>query len=247
MKKRRPSNGAGWNKGQSQGVKTHFRLVETQYLANTLIREQNWHDLALLLVALDTALRACDLLQLRVRDVCYRNGQLRQKLARQQRKTGKPVEPVLTPATQQALARWIETSGKRRDAFLFTRTKAGREASPITRVHLSRLVKRWAEWLGHPPDDYACHSLRRTRGVQMYQAGERVADIAKMYGHSSEASTLFYLGITQQRVTEMCLRHGLQLDFGEVNGRKLLGKRRQPSNPAAPRDLQQFCPNVAKT
>lgn len=110
MKKSRPNNGAGWNKGQSQGVKTHFTLTETQHLAERMIKDRNWHDLALLLVALDTALRACDLLQLRVRDVCYRNGELRQKLARQQRKTGKPVEPVLTPATQHALAQWIEAS-----------------------------------------------------------------------------------------------------------------------------------------
>ena len=213
MTKKRRRNGAGWNKSRSQGVKTHFKTSETAYLADSFLKTENWHDLTLFLVALDTALRACDLLQMKVEDVCYSNGQIRQKLAKRQQKTSKPVEPVLTPDTQQALAIWIKRSGKTRDEFLFTRTKQGWDANPITRVHLSRMVKHWAEWLGHPPDDYACHSLRRTRGVQMYEAGERVADISKMYGHSSEASTLLYLGITQQRVTEMCLRHGLALDF----------------------------------
>ena len=206
-KKRR--NGAGWNKDQSQGVKSHFTQPEVKYLVQTFMFEQNWHDLALFLVALDTALRASDLLDLKVGDVCYSNGRLRQKLSRRQQKTSKPVEPVLTPSAQRALARWIEASGKSRSAYLFTRTRKGAAAKPITRVHLSRLVKTWASWLGHPPDDYACHSLRRTKGVMMYDAGERVADISKMYGHASEVSTLHYLGITQMHVTEMCMRYDL--------------------------------------
>ncbi|MDA7426756.1 tyrosine-type recombinase/integrase [Thalassococcus lentus] len=206
-KKRR--NGAGWNKDRAQGPKSHFTRAQVQELIVQLSRSQNWHDLALLLFALDTALRASDLLTLRVVDVSYSDGRLRQKLARKQKKTGKLVEPVITPSTQRALARWIRSSGKGKQDFLFTRTKSAISADPITRVHLSRLIKQWAEQLGKPPDDFACHSLRRTKGVLMYQAGERVADISRMYGHASEASTLHYLGITQMRVTEMCLRYDL--------------------------------------
>lgn len=202
-------NGAGWNKDKAQGPKSHFTPVLVHELVVQLKHSRNWHDLALLLVAVDTALRASDLLALRVSDVSFSDGQLRQKLARKQQKTGKLVEPVITPSAQQALARWIKLSGKGKQDFLFTRTKSDNSADPITRVHLSRLIKHWAEQLGQPPDDYACHSLRRTKGVLMYQAGERVADISRMYGHASEASTLHYLGITQMRVTEMCLRYDL--------------------------------------
>ncbi len=247
MTKKHRQNGAGWNKNQSQGVKTHFKQAETGFLAGMFLNTANWHDLAMFLTALDTALRACDLLKMKVSDVCYSNGQVRQKLARRQQKTSKPVEPVLTPDTRQALAMWIGASGKRRDEFLFTRTKKGRDAGPITRVHLSRLVKKWAEWLGHPPDDYACHSLRRTRGVQMYEAGERVADVSKMYGHSSETSTLHYLGITQQRVTEMCLRHGLELDFNAIRDHRPMCAQAQIGKPAPEAEPKYFCPNAAKT
>lgn len=206
-KKRR--NGAGWNKDRAQGPKSHFTPAQVQDLVVQLSQSQNWHDLALLLVAVDTALRASDLLALRVSDVTFLDGRLRQKLARKQQKTGKLVEPVITPSAQQALALWIASSGKGKQDFLFTRTKSDHASKPITRVHLSRLIKHWAEKLGQPPDDYACHSLRRTKGVLMYQAGERVADISRMYGHASEASTLHYLGISQMRVTEMCLRYDL--------------------------------------
>ncbi len=239
QKKRR--NGAGWNKDQSQGVKSHFTQPEVRYLIQTFLFEENWHDLALLLVALDTALRAGDLLQLKVGDVCYSDGRLRRKLARRQQKTGKPVEPVLTPSAQRALAQWISLSGKHRDAYLFTRTKRGSNAKPITRVHLSRLIKTWAGWLGHAPDDYACHSLRRSKGVMMYDAGERVADIAKMYGHSSEASTLHYLGITQRRVTEMCLRYDLGVESNHARRHRPVLKRPRVPKPVAHRDPELFC------
>ena len=250
MTKKRRKNGAGWNKGRAQGAKTHFTPREVDWLISSLVWEENFHDLALLTVAIDTALRACDLLQLRVQDVCYSDGQVRQRLPKQQQKTSKPVEPVLTPDTQQALARWIKVSGKRRCEYLFTRTKKGRDATPITRVHLSRLVKQWAQWLGHPPDDYACHSLRRTRGVEMFHGGERVADISKMYGHSSEASTLLYLGITQQRVTEMCLRYGCKIRFNQTRlqagAPRPMSRRGQPPAVPRPRHPTLFCPGAVK-
>ena len=222
-------------------MKNHFTQAEVRYLVQTFVFEENWHDLALLLVALDTALRAGDLLQLKVGDVCYSDGRFRRKLARRQQKTGKPVEPVLTPSTQRSLARWIKISGKTRDAYLFTRAKRSADATPITRVHLSRLIKTWAGWLGHAPDDYACHSLRRTKGVMMYDAGERVADISRMYGHSSEASTLHYLGITQRRVTEMCLRYDLGVEFNRSRHRRPVRTRPRAPTPIAQRDPELFC------
>ena len=243
QKKRR--NGAGWNKNQSQGVKSHFTAPEVQYLVQTFQFEENWHDLALFLTALDTALRASDLLDLKVSDVCYSDGRIRQKLARRQQKTGKPVEPVLTPSAQHALARWIKHSGKHRESYLFTRSKKALDAKPITRVHLSRLVKIWATWLGHPPDDYACHSLRRTKGVMLYEAGERVAEISKMYGHASEASTSFYLGITQARVTEMCLRYDLGVSFNAKRKHRPVLKRPKAPRPKGLIDPELYCANAA--
>ena len=213
MRKKLRLNGAGWNKDRSQGIKVHFTAAEIRQLSIWLIKQEQWHDYALLSLALDSMLRSVDLLNLQVRDVCYSNGQVRSKISAKQRKTARPVHPELTGVTRKAVAHWISVSGKPRSAYLFTRTKKYRDAKPITRKHLSSLVKLWARWLGHPPDDYASHSLRRTKGLLMYRAGERVADIAKAYGHASEASTLAYLGIDQVRVGEMCRKYALTVDF----------------------------------
>ena len=62
-------NGAGWNKDKAQGAKRHFTLAQTVTLTKLLKQKRLWHDLALLTVGLDTLLRSCDLLALKVADV----------------------------------------------------------------------------------------------------------------------------------------------------------------------------------
>ena len=242
MRKKRCPNGAGWNKGRSQGVKIHFTPAEINQLSHLLIAQENWHDYALLSLSLDSMLRSVDLLNLQVRDLCYSNGQVRTKISARQKKTARPVHPELTGVTRKAVAHWISVSGKRRDEYLFTRTKKHRDAKPITRKHLSSLVKQWAGWLGHPPDDYASHSLRRTKGLLMYQAGERVADIAKAYGHAAEASTLAYLGIDQARVGTMCRKYALTVDFSVGRAQRPVCKRGEDLNAVS----QRKCSSAAQ-
>ena len=204
-------NGAGWNSGLTIGPKTEFTLAQTDQLSQHLIVNRRWHDLALLSLGLDSFLRAEDLLQLRVRDVCRPQGLIRDYIGRKTRKTGRTVYPVLTPRTKASLARWIEVSGKTSNHALFTRHKP-KDASPITRPHYAELVKDWADWLGLPPEDYSTHSIRRTKPVHLFWEadqrghGERILVLlAKLLGHKSIDVTMDYLGITQRRATELTL------------------------------------------
>ena len=61
----------------------------------------------------------------------------------------------------------------------------------------------------------------------LYEAGEKVADISKAYGHASEASTLAYLGIDQRRVGAMCRKYQLTVDFPK----RALSSVKQPRPP----------------
>lgn len=214
MRKKPRRNGAGWNKGKSQGQKVHFTLVETIQLSDHLRQRRNWHDLALLLVGLDTLLRSCDLLKLRVAEVTYSNGRVRRKLNLKQQKTSNTVVPTLTPSTQKHLAQWIVFSGKAPHHFLFTRTKAI-GTNPICHKHLVSLIKSWAVWLGHPPDEYAAHTLRRSKAIALYRAGAPMAELSEALGHKSQASTLRYLGITQERVSQIMLSLDMSSGFAE--------------------------------
>ncbi len=213
--KRKKKRGGGWNKGKAQGQKRPFEPTETDILSEMFINEENWHDLALLSLGTDSFFRSVDLLSLRCIDVCYSTGQVKEVLPKQQKKTSGVVYPPLTPVTQANLQHWIDVSGKKSADFLFTGTKKKSKGltQPITRYHLSRKVKTWAEWLGYPPDDYASHSLRRTKAALMYKKGEPIEHISELLGHKSTKVTLRYLGITLEEIHASALRHTMTRSF----------------------------------
>lgn len=188
------------------GQKRPFTLTDIQQLEQYLCRQENWHDLALLGTALDTLLRASDLLALTVADVQGRTGQIYVRLPQRQRKTQVVVMPVLTPSTRRYLAQWIEQSGKVTTDALFTRGKAV-NAPPISRVQYAQIVKAWAQGLGYTPGEFSTHSLRRTKAAHMYWAGEDIALVSRLLGHKSLTHTVEYLGITQHQAEQAALRY----------------------------------------
>ena len=195
-----------WNSGRTIGAKTEFTETQIAKLEGMLERERNWHDLALLTVGVDSMLRASDLLQLRVMDVAYASGHIRSELRTRQQKTDYEVYPVLNVDARAWLRIWIDKSGKSQDHFLFTRRKEA-NAYPITRGHYADLVKRWADWLGLPSEDYSTHSLRRSKPVIMFEAGKPIELISQLLGHQSVATTIRYLGINQKKAKAVALEH----------------------------------------
>lgn len=206
MKNNKTGAGAAWNKGQIVGQKRAFLLEEIALIEVHLLKTKNWHDLALLSFGLDTMFRASDLLATQVWQIQYRHGPVRTLIARRQQKTGYGVFPALTPQTRQYLSHWLEACNKQAKDFVFTRGKA-RGAQPISRSHYADIVKSWASFLGHDPQDYSSHSIRRSKPSHMYWAGEDVALISRLLGHKSIASTIEYLGITQHKAELAALRH----------------------------------------
>lgn len=181
-------------------------LSDIQRLEVWLRQDQRWHDLALLGTALDSLLRSSDLLPLKVWDVQSPNGHIFRRLPQRQRKTSQAITAVLTPNTRHYLAQWIEWSGKTPEHFLFTRQKPV-GAAPISRVQYAQVVKTWADWLGHAPEDFSTHSLRRTKAAHMYWEGEDIAVVSRLLGHKSLTHTVEYLGITQHQAEQAALRH----------------------------------------
>ncbi len=195
-----------WNSDLVVGQKEPFKIRNAKLIEAFLLGEENWHDLALLTVGLDSLLRGGDLLALTVSRVTYPSGRIRSTIPIKQKKTKNPVHPAITEETKQYLAYWIMISGKSPDNFLFTRTKS-KDASPITRAYYAKIIKKWAEMLGLEPSEYSTHSMRRSKAVQMHEGGEDIAIISKLLGHKSIAVTVEYLGITQKKAEAASLRH----------------------------------------
>ena len=197
-----------WNKGRPVGARVALTPQEITLVRRHLAKQTSPHDLCLFTLAIDSMLRASDLLQLRVGDVCSPDGKVRQSFRLRQKKTQQGVEPVLTDTAQAALKKWLKTSEKQSTHFLFTRSKPS-QGQPITVGFYRTLIKQWVRAIGLRPHDYSAHSLRRSKAIYLYQSGVRVEIISRLLGHSSPASTLYYLGIDQAEAQSQALSHDI--------------------------------------
>ena len=107
-----------WNKGKLVGQKTPLKLKEIWAIRVRLQVFGRKRELALFDLGIDSKLRACDLLKLKVRDLCHGERVAARAIVVQQ-KTSRPVQFEITKPTRSALADWISLSGLASDDFLF--------------------------------------------------------------------------------------------------------------------------------
>ena len=91
-----------WNKGKIIGQKAPFKLKDIWALRIRLQMESRVRELALFNLGIDSKLRGCDLVALRVRDVCD-GDQVATRAVVMQHKTQRPVQFEITAATREAV------------------------------------------------------------------------------------------------------------------------------------------------
>ena len=148
-----------WNKGKLVGQKAPLKLRDIWAIRIRLQLRQRTRDLALFNLAIDSKLRACDLVKLRVLDVAH-GDQVAARAMVMQQKTKRPVQFEITELTRQSAHAWIEAAHLRPDAFLFP-------SRVTTSPHLStrqyaRIVHRWVGEIGLDGTAYGTHTMRRT-------------------------------------------------------------------------------------
>ena len=89
-----------WNKGQLTGAKPPLRPKHVWAVRTRLQLLNRVRDLALFNLAIDSKLRGCDVVGLRIADVAP-NGYAVDRAAIRQRKTGRPVRFEITEQTRQ--------------------------------------------------------------------------------------------------------------------------------------------------
>jgi integrase len=157
-------------------------------------------DLALFNTAIDSKLRGCDLVSLRVSDLAP-GGALRQRATVVQKKTHRPVPFELTEPTREALASWLAKRGVLSDDWLFpSRSSPGDHLS--TRQY-ARLVHRWVAMIDLEPQAYGTHSLRRTKVALVYKRTGNLRACQLLLGHGKLESTVRYLGIEVDDALEL--------------------------------------------
>lgn len=181
-----------WNRGKIIGQKLPLKLRDIFGVRVRLQLQRRLRDLAMFNLAIDSKLRGCDLIALRVCDLA-REGGLGARAQILQRKTGKTVQFELTEQTRRAIMDWINRKGLSREDFLFpSRQRPGTHLS--TRQY-ARIVKRWVASAGLQPSDYGTHSMRRTKPTLIYRRTHNLRAIQLLLGHTKLESTVRYLGI----------------------------------------------------
>jgi integrase len=143
-------------------------------------------------LAIDSKLRGCDVVALKVEDIAP-NGYAVDRAAVRQKKTGQPVRFELTEQTRQAVDDYVRDAAKKPGEFMFT-GRRGSERSITTRQY-ARLVSEWIASIGLDPHLFGTHSLRRTKATLIYRRTGILRAVQLLLGHTKIESTVRYLGI----------------------------------------------------
>lgn len=181
-----------WNKGKLVGQKAPFKLKDIWALRVRLQMEGRVRELALFNLGIDSKLRACDLVALKVRDVCH-GDQVATRAIVMQHKTQRPVQFEITQSTREALKAWIEHTGLKQDDYLFP-SRLHNSLHLGTRQY-ARILGHWVDDLGLDRADYGTHSMRRTKATLIYRRTKNLRAVQLLLGHSKLESTVRYLGI----------------------------------------------------
>jgi integrase len=181
-----------WNKGKLTGAKPPLRPKHVWSIRTKLQIEGRTRDLAMFNLAIDSKLRGCDVVAIRVEDVAA-GGYTADRATVRQKKTGRPVRFELSDQTRQAVDDYLKTANKRPGEFLFT-GRRGSNRNMTTRQY-ARLVSEWIGSVGLDPRLFGTHSLRRTKATLIYGRTGNLRAVQLLLGHTKIESTVRYLGI----------------------------------------------------
>ena len=173
------------------GAKLALRPMHVWALRVRLQLARRVRDLALFDLALDSKLRGCDVVALRLEDILV-GGTVRRRAMVLQRKTGRPVQFEITDQTQRSLCEWLKSRSLSSEWIFPSRMRSGHHLSIR---QYARLVKQWVNLLGLESGSYATHSLRRTKVALLYRKTGNLRACQLLLGHTKLESTVRYLGV----------------------------------------------------
>jgi integrase len=170
-----------WNKGKLVGRKSPLRLKEIWAIRIRLQLAERLRELALFNLAVDSKLRSCDLVKLRVRDVT-RGDRVASRAIVMQQKTQRPVLFEITEQTRESLTTWISSASRRPEDYLFP--SRIRSSPHLSTRQYARIVRRWVREIGLNPAAYGTHTLRRTKATLIYRRTKNLRAVQLLLGHS---------------------------------------------------------------
>lgn len=185
-----------------------FQRDDMQLIRAALRTKGHLRDLAIFNTGIDSMLRSCDLLRLKVSDVRSETGEMLKEFQILQKKTSREVTCCLTEHTHEALRQLIEAEGKWQGDYLFTPADKPHD-DHITEGMLRILVKSWARYAHLDPRRYSGHSLRRTKAAFIYEETRNIEAIRQLLGHRTLQQTSEYLGVETKDALGLAAKYAI--------------------------------------
>ena len=160
-------------------------------------------DRALFDLAIDSKLRGCDLVKLKI-GTLVTSHDIRTRAMVVQQKTGRPVQFEITTEVRASLLAWLQRRGGTVDDYAFP-SRVDHTDHLSTR-QCARLVNKWVTAIGLRREDYGTHSLRRTKPAMIYKATGNLRAIQILLGHTKIENTVRYLGVDIEDALELAER-----------------------------------------
>ena len=187
-----PSERVPWNKGRLIGPKPPLLPKHVWSIRTRLQFTGKSRDLALFNLAIDSKLRGCDVVALKVQDVAP-PGYATERAFVRQRKTGKPVKFELTDQTRQSIDHYLQIGSNGTNGFLFPSRRCPGKC--LSTRQYARLLSQWIASIGLDPRVFGTHSLRRTKATLIYKRSGNLRAVQLLLGHTKIESTARYLGV----------------------------------------------------
>ena len=197
-----------WNKGKLIGAKPPLRASHVWTIRTKLQLGGRNRDLALFNLAIDSKLRGCDVVAVRVDDIAP-NGYTLDRATVRQKKTGRPVQFELTEQTRQAIDDYLRLTCRKPGDFLFA--GRGSKGHGLTTRQYARLVRQWISGIGLDPLKFGTHSLRRTKATLIYRRTGNLRAVQLLLGHS-KIDYVPYRTMSRRAVTRFAVNANSWMD-----------------------------------
>lgn len=167
--------------------------ADVRKLKNYFLERGEYRNYLLVSVCLNSALRICDVINLKWSDIIdEKNNTIKKHIELNEKKTGKKTAIFINNQIKKAVKLYIEKVGINSE-YLFPSRKGGH----ITRYRAFEIISSGGinAGLGY---DISCHSLRKTFGYHAWKKGTPEVMLMQIYNHSSFEITKRYLGINQE-------------------------------------------------
>jgi site-specific recombinase XerC len=181
-----------WNSGRKVGAKRALKPRQVWAIRFFLDQHRSVRDRALFDLAIDSKLRGCDVVKVRIGDLVL-GGQIRGRAIVIQAKTGRPVQFELMSDARASLLAWLERRGGTLADYVFPSRID--HADHLSTRQYAQLVDEWVVGVGLRREEYGTHSLRRTKASIIYKATGNLRAVQILLGHTKIENTVRYLGV----------------------------------------------------